>query len=78
MSNHTPGPWSEPCNYSATRFEVQGDGKQVAVVNKIEDARLIAAATELLEICKQVVANGGTSDIAAMRAAIAKAEGGAA
>ena len=78
MSNHTPGPWSEPCNYSATRFEVQGDGKQVAVVNKIEDARLIAAAPELLEICKQVVANGGTSDIAAMRAAIAKAEGGAA
>lgn len=45
---HTPGPWIEPCNFGATRFEVQGDGRQVAVVNTPADARLIAAAPDLL------------------------------
>lgn len=51
----TQGPWIEPCNFGASRFEVQGDGKQVAVVNKIEDARLIAAAPELLEALQSLI-----------------------
>ena len=41
--------------------------------------RLHEVNAELLKVCKSVVTNGiGSSDIAAMRAAIAKAEGGAA
>lgn len=54
MSKHTPGPWAEPCNYSATRFEIQGDRRQVAVVNKIEDARLISTAPDMLNALKDV------------------------
>lgn len=54
MNKHTPGPWIGPCNYSATRFEVQGDNRQVAVVNRIEDAELIAAAPEMLNALKDV------------------------
>lgn len=53
MTKHTPGPWSEPCHYGATRFEVQGDGKQVAIVRTLNDARLIAAAPELLAALEQ-------------------------
>ena len=57
--SHTPGPWTEPCNFGASRFEVQGDGKQVAVVNKLEDARLIATAPELLGAIRMLLATAG-------------------
>lgn len=49
MNKPTPGPWSEPGTFGATRFEVQGSNRRVAVVDTIEDARLIAAAPELLD-----------------------------
>ena len=43
----TKGPWSGPVN-NADRFEIQGDGRRIAVVDKIEDARLMRAAPTLL------------------------------
>lgn len=42
-ATHTPGPWSEPGTYGATRFEIIANGKSVAIVNRIEDARRIVA-----------------------------------
>lgn len=48
MTTHTPGPWVGPVNTGATRFEIQGGGRRVAVVDRIEDARLIAAAPDML------------------------------
>lgn len=87
-AQHTPGPWSEPCNYSATRFEVQGsaDGRarKIAVIDRAADAWLIAAAPELLEALQRVVSsniltlldNGYTQ--AEAIALIAKATGAAA
>lgn len=79
-----------PCNFGATRFEVQGNGRQVAVINGIEDARLIAAAPELLEALQRFLdyesAMDSREDVSGMliyaefsdmaRAAIAKATGG--
>lgn len=55
MNKHTPGPWSEPGTFGATRFEVQGSNRRVAVVDTIEDARLIAAAPELLEALQAIL-----------------------
>lgn len=89
---HTPGPWTEPCNFGVSRFEVQGSGKQIAVINKIEDARLIAAAPDLLEmlrvsvtLLKKVMPAGDaasdellTLTIEVSELAIAKATGAAA
>lgn len=57
-AQHTPGPWLEPCTYGASRFEVQGDGRRVAVVDKIDDARLIAAAPDLLAALLVIAENG--------------------
>jgi hypothetical protein len=86
MSKHTPGPWH--CH------EVVGvyakDGKLVASVHtpisdRSHDARLIAAAPELLSVCKELAASAAYwSDydvpvgiVDRLRAAIAKAEGSA-
>lgn len=52
MGTHTPGPWSDPVNYGASKFEVQGQKRRIATVDTIQDARLIAAAPELLEAAK--------------------------
>lgn len=43
----TKGPWAGPVN-NADRFEIQGDGKRIAVVDKIDDAILMLAAPDLL------------------------------
>jgi hypothetical protein len=59
QAKHTPGPWVEPCNFGLSRFEVQGNGKQIAVVNTIEDARLISAAPELLTALRLVMECAG-------------------
>lgn len=81
---HTPGPWSEPVNY-ASRFEVQGSNKRVAIADTLQDARLIAAAPDLLEALQAIVAAShfpnactpGLMDaIDKARAAIAKAING--
>ncbi len=79
MNKHTPGPWSEPGTFGATRFEVQGSNRRVAVVDTIEDARLIAAAPELLDALEgllNALPSATTHPaIAQARAAIRKATG---
>lgn len=49
---HTPGPWLAPCGYGVSRFEVQGDGHRVAVVDRVQDARAISAVPDMLEALK--------------------------
>lgn len=86
MSKHTPGPW----------YSLRLNGGQIAIdakpgahdhvticvlgMNAEEDARLIAAAPELLDACKAVVAahgliTGRAEAIQKAMDAIAKAEG---
>lgn len=55
MNKHTPGPWSEPGTIGATRFEVQGAGRRIAVVDTLEDARLISTAPDLLNALRELV-----------------------
>lgn len=90
-TNHTPGPWSweygdaecsRPIALSAPKYDVilaseDFDGPRVYVSDA--DARLIAAAPELLAALQGVlnVADRKTDEFDAARAAIAKAtEGG--
>ena len=58
MAEHklTPGPWLAPCGYGVSRFEVQGDGHRVAVVDRIDDARAISALPDLLEAACEAAA----------------------
>jgi hypothetical protein len=83
-TKHTPGPWKAECLFKdLDRWEIWGDGKIVSshVFGK-SDARLIAAAPELLEACKLALeclspfsdedTDGSKTTI---RKAIAKAEG---
>jgi hypothetical protein len=77
----TKGPWSGPVN-NADRFEIQGEGRRIAVVDKIEDARLMKAAPDLLEALIQLEAfvagfsldETGWKKRDAARAAIARSE----
>ena len=82
MSKHSPGPW--PTRESATHVTVTNargdavfhDDKRIPGV--MADARLIAAAPELLEALKVLVENGGIGPEQMFhnaRAAIAKATG---
>lgn len=83
MSKHTPGPWApsdETCNYVWS-----GDtcvARMAETDEKEANARLIAAAPELLEALRRVAMNGSVSQIISkadrdyMDAAIAKARGG--
>jgi hypothetical protein len=85
MDQHTPGPWSDPCTYGASRFEVHGTGsppahRRIAVADTLADARLIAAAPELLAALRGMLAyyTGGALNHPvhhAAVAAIARAEG---
>ena len=64
---HTPGPW-ETANYGLDRYEIQGCGTRIAVVDRIEDARLIAAAPALLRIAQMVTLLGpGDEGVEALR-----------
>ncbi|MDO4708233.1 MAG: hypothetical protein Q4B94_00150 [Pseudomonadota bacterium] len=89
MSKHTPGPWSARDIYvrdkNDTIVALMGD----EVEQSLADARLIAAAPELLEALKELVAwdleslpeevslgySGIEQDIARAKAAIVKATG---
>ena len=79
MSKHTPGPWEYRLTEGSDKklATVYGRGKGIARHVLPEDARLIAAAPDLLEACKTALYGGGTIAEAAekCRAAIAKAEG---
>jgi hypothetical protein len=88
MSEHTPGPWWGE-NTSSEQGLISSDvtGKNVAVAYDTKDTDLIAAAPELLEVCKaflQIFEDGTHYDtrnpytrpeVKAAIAAIAKAEG---
>lgn len=98
-SKHTPGPWScidegrlDDCVHSDAGEHVEGDiiclspileGYEVSAENWEANARLIAAAPELLEAAMAFIAPFDgievvqDSDIAKARAAIAKATGAA-
>ena len=87
MSKHTPGPWLAKRAKSGEMVQIASDGwSKVADVYHPVDARLIAAAPDLLEALKGAaevidacVRNTATVPIPGisriMRAAIAKAEG---
>mgnify|MGYP000961965387 CR=1 FL=1 len=92
MSKHTPAPWSiDECTGHIIPSSGVGGGICDPWGDSIEqmeaNARLIAAAPELLEACKNIVAACELTDdayydaidtaINIARAAIAKAEGGA-
>lgn len=84
QTTHTPGPWSvsPPCELSP-RYSVYHNGPLV-YCDRAEDAALIAAAPDLLavlliaEAALAAYSGGESSDLDAIRAAIAKATGGAA
>ena len=103
MNKHTPGPWQHGDLDDGDTIYVFGRGEDTLVceVNDTDldadeaegNARLIAAAPELLAACKAAVeyaetcrdipefSSGyciGTDHLEAIKAAIAKAEGGAA
>uniref|UniRef100_A0A6M3LR29 Uncharacterized protein n=1 Tax=viral metagenome TaxID=1070528 RepID=A0A6M3LR29_9ZZZZ len=90
-SKHTPGPWKR-AGHGNGKQELsifRNDGKEIACIRgeaQLADARLIAAAPELLYALREIVSQidqGGSGGkvfsrdacIAAARAAIAKAEG---
>lgn len=85
MSAHTPGPWAVGKNErSDERIEVRAEplGLLVALVEKSSDARLIAAAPDLLEALRVLVEVASVCipetaghELEQARAAIAKAEG---
>lgn len=84
MSKHTPGPWEfvpagvEPVVQKAGEFP-HGFICNVGSQNFVADARLIAAAPDLLEALKMVLQHGRIDNseerMNVVSAAIAKAEG---
>lgn len=86
---HTPGPWidhsfkTEPGQMIQVRagYINARETELVALVAKEEDARLIAAAPELLDVAQSILADDMVQYLPAeyvekVRAAIAKATGG--
>ena len=94
-AKHTAGPWkftglSKPSNFADHVAIVQGDGVVLARIRggvtddkaiAAANARMIAAAPELLEFAKWVAGRGGDNNCMDIfkraRSLIAKAEGGA-
>jgi len=52
MATHTPGPWRVTSQGTRWPTYVEGPDGQVAACETPEDARLIAAAPDLLAACK--------------------------
>lgn len=100
MSKHTPGPWEERTDahgrgrisaggvWIATTWLATGDGNDAPQLPARANARLIAAAPDLLEALKAIVKSLADQDDEGLiehaqqmidaRAAIAKVKGGAA
>ena len=86
-AKHTPGPWD--IDSSRVHTSIEADGLHVAMVSygnvtmetHLANARLIAAAPELLEVCEEFVRKCECGEArsqrsyAQMKAAIAKAKG---
>lgn len=81
MSNHTQGPWEVSYRETILDESMRAVGsatKLVAMVKYDDDARLIAAAPELLEACRFALAEVELDVYpvaSVLRAAILKAEG---
>jgi hypothetical protein len=79
MSKHTPGPWTWNGTFPIRIIDAEGFVVCDGIIPREEDnARLIAAAPDLLAALKYLLDNQGdySSDgIALCRKAIAKAEG---
>jgi predicted DNA-binding protein len=82
MSRHTPGPWSNPDN-----LDIQADHKAICHMaegnrSRVADARLIAAAPDLMAACQAALAQddedlaGFKETLQKVAEAIAKAEEG--
>lgn len=89
MSKHTPGPWRTSYDRRERKHSVVGDGMWFAKISwtvisdrNEADAKLIAAAPDLLDALKAAVAqlerHGFDGLSSGANAAISKAEGGAA
>ncbi|MBN1441682.1 MAG: hypothetical protein JXA90_03185 [Planctomycetes bacterium] len=82
---HTPGPWRTGRKVHRTIYceEAGSEGRLIGVMDRREDATLVAAAPEMLEACSLALAAllvgsasvNRESAILALRVAIAKAEG---
>jgi hypothetical protein len=93
MSKHTPGPWElgGPCTMDTCGTVVDQNGREVATIDNRNDldmeranARLIAAAPELLQSCMDALAVIRVSSLATkpglvdrLSTTIVKATGGA-
>ncbi len=88
QSKHTPGPWFyqvdlEGRYYVGHTFNPRGQPELWRGTHTREDAALVAAAPDLLAACKAALEridgmNESMGVVDELRAAIAKAEGGAA
>lgn len=91
MDKHTPGPWSAAPEGNEREWGVDAGKWGIAICadapgkgSAEANARLIAAAPELLESCMRLIGSLGVmigdpdndGDIVFARAAIAKAQGG--
>lgn len=82
---YPPGPWYSSTSAGGNQGLIyeEGTGKTVAVSYDPKDADLIAAAPDLLEACEAVLERGDfdkslrAEERSLLRAAIAKARGGA-
>lgn len=86
-TSHTPGPWAGPLNTGLTKFEIQGGGKKIAVVESLPDAAhivrcvnahddLVAALREMtdrFEALRELHKYGPSTLTVSARAALAKA-----
>jgi hypothetical protein len=84
MSKHTPGPWEIDTRHGLAvgpcRIRMSDSPTAASMAAKMADARLIAAAPDLLAACHAIFDHYDetdlmTGDIETLRAAIAKAEG---
>lgn len=74
MTKHTPGPWT--ADGEDSDWEINFNGISIAEVYDEADARLIAAAPDMLAALEAVEADYIKADLRVIvRAAIAKAKG---
>ena len=75
MSNQTK--WAEPVTHGSSKFEVMTDelhARPVAVVNTLDDARLVSSAPELLAALEYLMRAKTEHSMSMARAAIARSK----